>query len=775
MIAAGGYPKSVRLFDLKGREFPLSLPSDLCPQMAFIPGTQFLAATNVLFDNLCFWDVKSGKSYPLEQPRVKNRVQFITASPDGKYFALGDGDRVHLYDVDKRSILAQFGGVVDVYVVAFSPDSKLVAAGGGGTDRNDIHIWDVQRKTETILLRGNEWGVLSLAFAPDGKTLATVQARNPIRFWDLAKQQEVAQIDRQASTLAYSPDGKWLASGEDGIISVWDPDSREEIRKISLKSRWVRCLAFSPDGKTLAAGTDAHSLYLFDVSTGKEIFPRSGHEHSVLSVAFAPDGKTLASRGGDNSVRLWDVKTRQERHHFSIDQGGRYTGVSQFVSPERSVAFSPDGSRVAAAGGLEKLGRWLGRSTYLWDAASGKLLQEFQEPKEVKTVPFAVAFTPDTGELAVSNLVSIRLYSPSSYEEKGQIPAPLIGAFAFSPNGRLIAGGKTKSEGGGFMMIDRRSGRALHTIPAKHSTGVRVVEFSPSGHLLATCLENSGGTPACDLRLWETTTGTLVRTITLKDEDINSVAFSLDGRVLAAALNKDWTVRLFDVFTGKELAKLEGHRGPVRTVAFSPDGKTVASGSDDTTVLLWDVSSFRPKPPVGDGDREKLIRLRDQLQGLKNPAAAYDAVLTLSEVGEKAVAFLAESLKPIPTPDPKRLRKWLRDLDAEEFEVRQEAEAELAKLGLLAERALLEAQKEPPSKQVAVTLKMLLEKISSAGVSEEEVRESRALLVLELIGSESAGDLLRKLAGGAEGARLTQDAQLALKRLERLDQLAKDH
>jgi WD40 repeat protein len=776
VICASNSLGRARLWDAAtGKELPFRLPQETATLVALFPDGKTVATARPShrpYGDLSFWDLATGKEsiLPLsDDDRIMPRA--IAVSPDSKSFALGGEQGLLVFNADDYSLRFRLPQLKYVSAILFSPDSKRLATGYGGAGL--IHLWDTVKGTEVgrfeLPLKDHQH-MYSWAFSSDSKRLVTGSADKLIRFWDLGKKQEVGHLECEGYRLAYSPDGKSLATYDGSprsVVQLWDIARAKEVRTIPTPVGGIDGLVFSPDGKTLLIGGGAHNLYLCDVATGQEVMPRPGHQHGVLSITFSPDGKTLASRGGDGTVRLWDVTSRKELRQLSIGTGSFYLGSFNATRPEqgnRSVAFSPDGTRVAALGapfGDE----WEGRA-FVWEVQSGRKVGEFRElkvPGLNRIVCYDLEFSPDGEVLAVYSPVGVRLWSLSSKEQRRLLPGSGRGLFEFSPDGRSLALFVPLE---GLHLWDWHTGDLLRSFNDR-DIGRNGLAFSPGGHLLAS---PGGGYEAGSyvplLRLWETASGLdagLLKGVGGSDGTW-SVAFSLDGRLVATG-QQDSTIRLWDVVHGKELAKLEGHEGPVRTVAFSPDGKTLASGSEDTTILLWDISGYRPNLPDAP-DAKQLPPLWDALKGGDKQVAPYQAVWLLAGGRDKTVAFVGEQLRPAADPDPKRVRQLIADLDDANFDKREAAAADLARLGPLAEAAMRAALKDPPSAEVRRTLNALLEKLRAGPSSADDLRQMRAVLVLDLIGTPDARDLLAKLAGGAPGARLTHDAKLALERLK---------
>ena len=511
-----------------------------------------------------------------------NQLKINLSSYDFSHLTIWQADfrRVNLHQVNfqnadlAKSVFTEtFGGI---HTVTFSPNGQLLAT---GDTNGEIRLLRVADHRHLLTCEGHTNWVHSVAFSPDGQLLASGSTDQTVRLWDVRTGQCLKILQGHTNwvwAVAFSSDGQTLASGsEDKTVRLWDVHTGQCLKTLSKQTNIVRSIAFSPDGQTIASGTAFQAIRLWDVSNGRVLKNLLGHTNWVWSVAFSPGGQILASGCDDPMVRLWDVHT-----------GQCLKTLSGHTNSLRSVTFSPDG-QLLASGSTDQTVR-------LWDVHTGQCLKILQGHTNWV---WAVAFSPD-GQILISGSEdkTVRLWDVHT----GQCLNTLSGytnrvsSVAFTPQCDAIPLGMLSANAQNSVGISV-SVSVSEALPEAIASSKEIVSpfgqrskgkkggNSPDGQLLAS------GSDDRMVRIWDVSSGQYLD-LPGHTDVVRSVAFSPDGRILASGSGSDErTVRLWDVHTGQCLNTLRGHSNGIWTVAFNPQGDILATGSDDLTVKLWDV------------------------------------------------------------------------------------------------------------------------------------------------------------------------------------------
>ena len=456
-----------------------------------------------------------------------------------------------------------------------------------------IQLWDTATGKLSHILTGHTRWIKSIAFSADSKTLMSGDEHETIRLWDTATGKLKATLNWRLGTstyaLAFSPSGRFIASGHRDGVKLWDntvnpkqqTDDAIGDYQHTLEFRehkdYVSKLAFSPDGKTLLTGSKDGTIQAWDTATGSHRFTCTGHFEGTRDLMFNLNGDTLISLNrpfnpeGNLQQQRWDLNTGDQL-------STRFLGIDA-----STMILSPDGKMLA--------GHDSGNKCVLWDISTDppRIIDQFifkGYPTTGLNVKFAfsadgemLATGGEDGLIHVWNL-TVSKKVQHRFTVKGH--KYNIRTLAFSPDGKMLASG---GQGGTLCLWRVVDGASLFTSKA-HKSLINAVEFSPDSKILA-----SGGKK---LYLWDTATGTQLRTTPRElTAMISNLVFSPDGNILVVG-NWDGILELWDVRTGGLLSTRTGHTWWIEVLKFSADGKTLASASYwDGTILIWDWETLK--------------------------------------------------------------------------------------------------------------------------------------------------------------------------------------
>ena len=610
-LASASRDGTVRIWDLgNGREIVAYRGHADQPEADTVKGANVLKVADVAFHptekivasvggtQVHLWDSQTGKQLKVlvTLEKADKPLRAIAFSPDGKTLAVGGDDGIlRVYEVEsgKNTFTGQPRNA-RIERVAFSPKGKLIgvadmaglvavyAPGAGNPMPMSTPVTDNNQECYGVGFTADGAGVFSCG--KDGKARLTA-GPNP----DGSNAGNTATRLRDflghsgsVNTLAVTPDGKLLLTGgDDRTVRVWEVTSGKQLRSFQGHMQKVTAVSVRGDGRQVASASEDGAIRLWDLSTSDDHRALSEATEPVWAVAISPDGKKLAAAGGDKTIRIYDP-----------DTGKLETTLTGHTAGITSLAFFPDNNRLLSAGG--------DRIVKVWDVANKKVLTELKGHE----LPILAVSLGGDGKLAVSGAAdgSTRGWDAESGKQLWSWPGKsAVCAVALRRDAKLAAVGLAN---GTLTMLDVSGGTPKEVASqSAHVAGVAWAAFGPDGTNLATV----GGDGA--VQIWTVAEiGAITRLAKFDGQPkvgsasgyfpLSAVAFSPDGRLVATA-GADMVVRVWDIQTKAEVRGLRAHTDWATAVAFSPDSRLLISAAADKTVRVFELAPQETSSSAG--------------------------------------------------------------------------------------------------------------------------------------------------------------------------------
>ncbi|HEX3148140.1 MAG TPA: WD40 repeat domain-containing protein [Gemmataceae bacterium] len=478
--------------------------------------------------------------------------------------------------------------------------------------------------------------VLGVVFSPNGKQLATASRDATVKIWDLGNGRELRTYRGSKDpvrAIAWSRDGKWVASTAGNEIHIWDPESGKLKTALKGHDKPASAIAFAPDGQTLASGSDDTSVRLWDLAKGTETANLNAdfdkkQKNQVNAITFSPNGKLVAAVNGNGQLQIWNPGLEKAKRlvsgfdahppgpayqvAFGKDTSIIYTSGTDSLA-KQWVGLGPDGETIPGHGRPTKLEGHTQNVTALAVSQDGKFLATGSSDKTIRLWDM----TGTSARLA-------RVYQGHSEE---------VASLAFSPDGQTLASGSNDQS----VRLWRVSLADEHQNFADHTAYVWTAAFSPDGKMFA----DAGVDKVVYLR---DTAGKVLHKLEGHTGPVTAVAFSADSSKLAS-VGGDQVVRIWKTSDGKLIKELKGHTGPIMAVAFGGNDLLITGGIDKTA-RVWDVNQDQPKMTLpANKSMIGAVALRaDGKQAMVGTADGMLRIYDLSEANPKETAAFTAHL-----------------------------------------------------------------------------------------------------------------------------------
>lgn len=543
-----------------------------------------------------------------------NGAKCLEFTPDGKFLASGSYDEtIKLWDVQTGKEIRTFlGHKKNVMGIAISPDGKYIVS---GSNDSTLKLWDITNGNEIKTFKGHTAEVNDVCFNSDGKQIISCGDDKTLKIWDIKTGKAVATLVGHrdfVNSVCCSPNGKYVVScSKDSTLILWDLYKKEKIKTLTGHKDGVNWVDFSPDGKRIASCSgdgiyaSESSVKIWDVESGKQLKDFWKHYKAVASVAYGPDDTYICSASNDKKIRIWDIATSKVISEITIP----YTWVN-------SVVISPDNNFVAIGSNLSEIIFWnhktgeiinnlkgftqrINKIRYsndgnyfvtakndstlkLWDTQSGALFHTLKGHSSWVT---SVEFSSDNKQIvSVGRAKDIKIWDLKTAKDILTINTNKhrVENADFNSDNSLIAsvGGCYNCEN--FALWDGKTGEKIKT-PISTIEANKIVDFSSDNKYVMTTSYNS-------IVIWDYKNGKEVQKF-----NANLACLSDDGKYIALFHAKEKKFEICETASGAVIKQFSGHTAKIKEMAFSPDGKYIATGGGfhdnyvDYKIRIWSI------------------------------------------------------------------------------------------------------------------------------------------------------------------------------------------
>lgn len=749
-------------------------------------------------------------------------IRYLAFSPDGKTLASSaavraqprrgqeepakkseDDTTIRLWDTSsgkERGVCRNHD--VNALRFAFSGDGKTLVAAHAGTkaSRFELVVWDVEsgKIRKQISAPPNCSFVWSIA--PDGRTLYYVShgrgkntaEHGTIERWDLVAERAVPAWETKLTSirqLEFSREGKLLVARTDRL-SFFDMASGKEVHAYEAHRHEIRKIVFAPDSRTVTTVDESGQLRAWETASGAPLPILADDQKNHIN-RFGYAGKdALLTVGLDGMAHVWELPSGREKRAFRVcreeaeGQEQRVVRLPNFYrvlgpGTENGMILSMDGQHLAVVD--EK------QHVQVWDVVAGRKLLSLGEHNDVNA---KLTFSPDGRYLAATNLSGLlTMWELPEGKEVKRFEGVAVHNFAFAADSRRFAWSSKKT----VAVWDQAERKEILRID-----GAAEFAFDQGGDVLVTGLHDDHHVRVTDVRtgrvqrhlngpdrafselemrtiggrLWLATLKpesrnqdwSLVEAATehlfIKDRYGRNVAVSPDGRVFAQGTG------FMEIATASKMGEFFPKQGGyIETVAFPPDGRWFATGSTNSTVLIWDWTKASGLRVQANGRLDAEMREWFWKDLAANDGIRAQRAVQAFAADADAVAFLKEKLPPATEKELAHTRSWIRDLDNDSAEWRDYASRQVAEKGRAAEPLLQRTLDGKPSAEMKRRIEQVLDSPELYRWSSESLREIRVVQILEQLNTPEARQLLDELAKGVPDALLTKEARAARQRL----------